>query len=353
MHVELVTPGLFPTREMLQEAIEGLRPPTLELLVARGRIDRRPRQSFEAWLADAFGLETDALPAGVLTALAEHANLADSAADGLRWMRADPVHLQLARDHLALVPGAAFPLTRSEADALCETLNAHFGGVLAITPSAQRPDCWIARLEGASLPSNASPLEAASESVELDLRAQSERTGAEDEKRAHALVNELQMLLHEHPVNVAREGRGEPAVNSVWFWGAGALPSRVQGRWRSVSANEPLVQGLSRLCGARGLPLPTSADSWLARAAEDGRHLVVLDDLRVPNALRDVEAYLAGLQALEVRWFAPLLEALRTQRIGMLTLLAPDATEALSIETVRADLRRFWRRPRALAPWKE
>jgi hypothetical protein len=79
----------------------------------------------------------------------------------------------------------------------------------------------------------------------------------------------------------------------------------------------------------------------------------VLDALRLPQALCDAEAYLAGVQALEVRWFAPLLEALRTQRIGMLTLHAPDATEALSIETVRADLRRFWRRPRALAPWKE
>ncbi|MEJ2174241.1 MAG: hypothetical protein P8Y76_04885, partial [bacterium] len=186
-----------------------------------------------------------------------------------------------------------------------------------------------------------------------DLGAQAQRPDTEDAKRAHTLVNELQMLLHEHPVNVAREARGEPAVNSVWFWGAGALPSRVQGRWRSVSSNEPLAQGLARLSSARGLPLAASADSWLARAVEDGRHLVVLDALRVPNALRDVEAYLAGVQALEVRWFAPLLEALRTQRIGMLTLHAPDATEALSIETVRADLRRFWRRPRALAPWKE
>jgi hypothetical protein len=353
MHVELAVPGLFPTREMLQEAFDGLRPPTLELLVARGRIDRRPRQGFETWLADAFGLESDALPAGALTALAEHADLAHSAADGLRWMRADPVHLHLARDHLTLVPGAAFTLIRSEADALCETLNTHFAGVLAIAPSAERPDCWIARLEGAPLPSNAPPLEAASESVELDLGAQAQRPDTEDAKRAHALVNELQMLLHEHPVNVAREARGEPAVNSVWFWGAGALPSRVQGRWRSVSSNEPLAQGLARLSSARGLPLAASADSWLARAVEDGRHLVVLDALRVPNALRDVEAYLAGVQALEVRWFAPLLEALRTQRIGMLTLHAPDATEALSIETVRADLRRFWRRPRALAPWKE
>ncbi len=79
----------------------------------------------------------------------------------------------------------------------------------------------------------------------------------------------------------------------------------------------------------------------------------MLDGLRLPHALVDVDAFLAGLQALEARWFAPLLEALRVRRIGMLTLQAPDAPEALSIEIVRGDLRRFWRRPRALAPWKD
>ena len=37
-------------------------------------------------------------------------------------------------------------------------------------------------------------------------------------------VNEAQMLLFAHPVNAAREARGLPTVNSLWPWGAGALP---------------------------------------------------------------------------------------------------------------------------------
>jgi len=353
MHVELVVPALFPTREALQEAFDGSRLAALELLVARGRVVHEPREAFETWLAQAFGLDADALPAGALTVLADGG---ESAPGESRWMRADPVTLHFVGERLALVPGAALGLMRAEADALCEALNQHFAGRLTLTPSARRPDCWCARLEGAALPFNVPLFEAAGDDVDTHLRAQSKAanaTNATDATRAHALLNELQMLLHDHPVNVAREARGEAVVNSVWFWGAGSAPSTAQGRWRSVSADEPLALGLARVAGIGHRALEVSADSWLARAPEDGRHLIVLDALRVPHALVDVEPYLAGLQALEARWFSPLLEALRVQGIGMLTLHAPDASEALSIEIVRGDLRRFWRRPRALAPWKD
>jgi len=343
MHLELAVPALIPTHEDLQEAFDRLRPPTLELLVARGRIERQPRTDFEAWLAQSFGLGTDALPAGALSALADGAD-----AGTAQWMRADPVHLHLVRDHARLLPSAALTVAREEADALCDSLNAHFAGVLSIRPSAGRADCWIARFVDGAPPSGAAPLEAAGDDV--DPRAQADSA---DAKRSHVLLNELQMLLHEHPVNAAREARGEPTINSVWFWGTGPLPARAEGRWRSVTADDPAVQGLAGLCGAQRRALAASADSWLGSAPQDGRHLIVIDTLRLPHALQDAEDYLARVQALEVRWLAPLLEALRTQRLGMLTLYAPDAAEALSVETVRADLRRFWRRPRALAPWKD
>jgi hypothetical protein len=350
MHVELVVPALFPMRDVLQDAFDGPRLPTLELLVARGRVIREPREAFEAWLAQAFGLEPIALPAGALTMLADGN---DSAAGEGRWMRADPVTLHQAGERLVLVPGAALGLRRAEVDALCQSLNQHFAGSLTLTPSARRPDCWYARLGDAAPPFNVPLLEAAGDDVDRHLRAQSNAADAANVARAHALLNELQMLLHDDPVNAAREARGEPAVNSVWFWGAGPAPGTAQGPWHSVSADEPLALGLARVAGIRHRALEVSADSWLTRAPEDGRHLIVLDGLRLPHALVDVAPYLAGLLALEARWFAPLLEALRVRRIGMLTLHAPDAPEALSIEIVRGDLRRFWRRPRALAPWKD
>lgn len=347
MHLELAIPALVPAREALQAAHDSARLASLELLVARGRIARSARQSFEHWLAQAFGLGPDELPAGALSAIAD--GLEPDALEG-RWMRADPAHLHLGREDFRLVPSAAFALDAGEALALCETVNGHFGERLRLTPTRARPGCWVARCFGADLPSSPPPVEAAGDDVDAHLRAPGSAAGT---AQTHALLNEIQMLLHEHPVNEAREARGEPAVNSLWFWGAGAAPPAAGGPWQSLSTDDPLALGLARLAGIRVLAPQASADSWLAKAPTGGRHLVVLDALRAPQALLDEEAYVAALHVLEARWFAPLLDALRTQRIGMLSVRVPDAAEALSIEVVRGDLRRFWRRPRALAPWKD
>jgi len=142
-----------------------------------------------------------------------------------------------------------------------------------------------------------------------------------------ALLNEIQMALHEHPAN---EGR-ELEVNGVWLWGAGELPRTASAPWRSVSAEDPLALGLARIARLAHRTPPPSAAEWLAELPEDGRHLAAFD---------------AAHETLEAAWFAPLLAALRRGRIGMLTLHVPDAGR--SFETARGDLRRFWRRPRPL-----
>ena len=93
---------------------------------------------------------------------------------------------------------------------------------------------------------------------------------------------------------------------------------------------------------------PASAEAWLGRVPEEGRHLVILDGLRVPLVLSETGDYQDAIARFERDWFAPLLAALRAGRIGMVTIHVPDAAECLAYETIRGDLRRFWRRPRAL-----
>nr|MDA8110167.1 hypothetical protein [Betaproteobacteria bacterium] len=304
-----------------------------------GRAAHEERRSLERWLGDAFGLEENELPAGALSVLA-----AGGEPGAHAWLRADPVHLRLARDELRLVPADGFHLSREEAEALCAALNGHFRGELDF--HALQPERWCARLlAGEALIETPAPLEIAGANVDAHLPA------GPGGARWRALLNEVQMLLHAHPMNEARERRGEPVVNSVWLWGAGRLPAKLAARWRSLAADDPLALGLARRAGLAHGPLPASAEAWLARLPEDGRHLAVLDGLRAPAGLADADAYSARLQALEARWFAPLLAALRAGRIGMLSVHVPDAEEALSVETARGDLRRFWRRPRAVGDY--
>ena len=126
------------------------------------------------------------------------------------------------------------------------------------------------------------------EAAQLEVQADPRSLGAARRRACRqsagdALLNEAQMVLHAHPVNEAREARGEPAVNSLWLWGAGRAARRAR-RWQSVAADDPAVLGARGLAGARQRALPRSAQEWLERLPEDGRHLAVLD-ARAPLAL--------------------------------------------------------------------
>jgi hypothetical protein len=337
MHCELIVPGLLPAGEALREALAALRAPALELLAARGRCNRRPAACPERWLAAAFSLGQAPLAAGALTVFGCGGDPGEAC-----WLRADPVHLNARREGLVLIPSEGFSLPAEEAGALVEALNRHFAPEFEIR--APQPERWCLRAAGEIALQAQAPIALAGADVDANLPS------GPAAPRWHAVLNEAQMLLHGHPVNAARERRGEPAINSVWFWGAGVMPAAVRGRWHSVSADDPVVLGLARAAGIRHRAVPESAGAWLERAPEEGRHAIVLDALRAPRGLRDAPAWSARLQSLESRWFAPLLAALRSGRIGMLSVELPEA--GIGFETIRADLRRFWRRARNLGAYE-
>ncbi len=328
MHCELIVPGLFAEAS-------GARAPALELLLARGRPASAESSSVEAWLQEHFGLEDAPMAAGALTLAAAGG---DPGPDF--WARTDPVHLSLMRDRMIVVPSAAFNLSLEEARSLAGELNRHFSGRLAI--EVVEPARWCARLEETLAFPADPPLAVAGRDVDLALRG-----GGEAAKRWGALLNEVQMLLHAHPVNQEREARGEPVINSLWLWGAARAPNVAAVHWHSVAADDPVALGLARLAGARARRLPQNAQAFLEESPEDGRHLLLLDALRAPLALGHSADYRERIDMLETNWFVPLLAALRRGRVGMVSLHVPDSLGA-SFETIRGDLRRFWRRPRAL-----
>lgn len=316
MHCELVVPGLFAGAGTSRFA-------ALELLLARGRRSAGEPKALEGWVQEAFELGEGVYPAGALTLAAQGA---DPGKDS--WARADPVHLRVMDDRLIVVPAETFALRAEESQALCEALNAYFAGMEFTVAQPRR---WCVRL--GQIEESRPALDAAGTTLELP-------------KPSAPLLTEIQMVLHSHPVNETREARGEPPVNSLWLWGAGRAP-RARAPWQSVAADDPAVLGAARLANARQRALPRSAGEWLERLPEVGRHLAVLDALRAPLALA-ADTVQKEMEALERDWFAPLLVALRSGRIGMVTLHVPDAAEALSFETIRGDLRRFWRRPRPI-----
>ncbi len=328
MHCELYIPDFFPPEGLPRaDALAAA-----ETLIARGRRRRVALISLEAWLFERFGVTRQRdWPVAPYTLLAD-----GGAPERHYWMRADPVHLQVGRDSLGLADSAAFDVSRAESEALVEALNRHFGRTMLFHPL--RPARWYVRLEKA--PDMQTTPAAAARGAAIDEKLPS----GPDAMRFHALMNEAQMLLHEHPVNAGREARGELPLNSIWFWGGGAIDAAKERPFSAVIADDPLARGLALAAGIPVRALPKDADSVLAALGDEGLALVVLDAPR--------KAQLGERRAaLERDWFVPLLAALKSGRIGMLTLQLCGADSLLEVETVRSDLRYFWRLRKPLSAY--
>src|SRR6266851_8964891 len=328
MHCELYIPDFFPPEGLPRaDALAAA-----ETLIARGRRRRVALISPEAWLFERFGVTRQRdWPVAPYTLLAD-----GGAPERHFWMRADPVHLQVGRDSLGLADSATFEVSRAESEALVDTLNRHFGRAMLFYST--RPARWYVRLEKA--PDMQTTPAAAARGAAIDEKLPS----GPDAMRFHALMNEAQMLLHEHPVNAERETRGEPALNSVWFWGGGVIAAAKDRPFSTVVGDDPLARGLALAAGIPVRALPKDAGSMLADLGEEGVALVVMDPPRSAAGCASERR-----AALERDWFGPLLAALQSGRIGMLTLSLPGADSLLEVETVRPDLRHFWRLKKPLA----
>jgi hypothetical protein len=149
------------------------------------------------------------------------------------------------------------------------------------------------------------------------------------------LLNEIQMVLHDHPVNRARVSRGLAPVNSVWPWGWATGAAVPPLRWRGcVYGDHPYARGLARLAGARAEPAgaPPPADTAPVLKVCDGPldRLLAGDEAGAASALADFDA----------AWCQPLLQALRRGRIEALRILAGHRCYALR----PAAAWRIWRR---------
>ena len=342
MHCHLLLPDLLWPERDFPGIYQELETPALEKLLAKGRVradaDSAETGSGIAWLCKRFGVDKQAdWP------VAPYSLLADGGEPGKDyWLRADPVHLKLEGNRLVLADTGAFALTQAEAAKLADSLNAHFSeDGLVFHPL--RPERWYLRLAQAPEMETTPLATAAGRSVDALLPRGS---GASSWR---ARLNEVQMLLHGHAVNEAREAGGELPINSVWLWGGGRLAHPAPSALNALWSDDSLAAGLAQAAGIAAHKLPADATELLRGGAGKGVHLILLDRLRRPVQYGDAQAWRTELARLERLWFAPLLEALRRERIGMLSVHALGPGGALSVETTRGDLRRFWRRAKPLA----
>jgi hypothetical protein len=279
--------------------------------LARGSLLPAAVPGYLVALAQHFHWPAGPLPAAALI----RQSVAGDAGESL-WLSADPAWVQPELNGARLLAcgnlGLSVADARSLVAALAETFEAE--GMELRVGDAQH---WQLRLPPyVEVPSFPEPEEA----LGADLFEHLPKGG--EGRRWRALINEAQVVLHNHPVNRARTAQGLPPVNSVWLWGPGALPDWVESGLTRIYSDDLLAWALAHRAG---IDIHPGAD--FAGAAEAAPACGLLD-------LQDVQP-----TSFEREWW-PAIEA-RLLAGSEIRLAFADGTRMVLRKRHRL---RFWRK---------
>lgn len=235
------------------------------------------------------------------------------------WMAAaDPVYLEPRLDHLCLHAQDAESVPAVDLRPLFDHLQATLAGSEGYG-FARLGTCGYLRADTPIATADVPPYV-----VHQDMP--NEHMPAGEEAGAYRnLVSEVEMSLHDHPVNERRVAEGRQPINCLWLWGGGFAPEQETVPHPPLFANDPLLVGhwLSKTGAVADWPedIPSCAEASVAG------FVAVVPERDDPEVL---ERCLGDLRELQ-----------RSGRISRLTLMFRDGIEAYVEPGHR---RRFWRR---------
>jgi hypothetical protein len=261
--MHLIVPFAAPTSEPAHALLRGLALPTLRGLLARLGKPALVEENTDA-AGDEMSLSTPHerawaralgwgdLPDGLVptAAWAARRHGLPALPPQTGWALLTPAHWRLGTEQVSLTDPAGLNLDEAQSRAFFEVVRDLFEsegfGLHWVEPTT-----WLCSHEQLVDLPTASLDRVIGRNVDHWL-------GADARARlVRRLQNEVQMLLHEHPLNQAREARGEWPVNSVWLSGCGRLPD----------TPEALAADVHIHTGLRSAALADDAAAW-ARAFE-------------------------------------------------------------------------------------
>lgn len=288
--------------------------PGLRRWLAHGRVSRYSKR--EPLLATLLGVLGRQPPATGIAALRMWGQTGDRPTV---WIAAaDPVYLEPRLDHLCLHAFGADGVPAAELNVLVDHLQAALGNDADIGFARVGTCCYL-RPDRPLETSDSPPAV-----IDQDMPNRYMPSAA-SAARYRKLVSEIEMALHDHPVNLDREMRGLKPVNSLWLWGGGFAPEQLTQPLLPLFAGDPLLSGYWMSVTGVSEPWPGSIDACLE--ASVAGFVAVAPDVDDPDGLAS--------------WLAELRSAMLSRRLERLEILFRDGIRA---QLRRSDLVRFWRR---------
>jgi hypothetical protein len=335
----IVLPFALPPPELVSDLLRAMQAPALAALVSRTSerafidFDNSTRiLPHEAWLGHELGLAPapSSPDACAPFAAAAMRGFGLDPAEGV-WFLVHPVHMQVSRNHLLLADPRQLTLMDAESRALFDAATPYFDevGKPLLYGDAHT---WFVRADDWAGLRTASPDAAAGQNLHAWMPE-----GA-CALATRKLQNEVQMLWHDHPVNLVREEKGLVPVNSFWLWGdAPAAAPQPQAAL--------FVADVPSWLGALAEPARRAVAAADVTGPGEGNALVVLGALTSAGLGSDWSLWLMHMQQIEREWFAPLLAALKDGRVKRVTLVLSHRDAFAQFSSTRSAQRKFWRKP--------
>jgi hypothetical protein len=328
----IVVSDLYVSQETPERGLPGgVALPGLQHAARFGTRSRIPR-GWRPWLAWWLTGHESGAPATVA------AQVAPSEAS-MVWM-ATPVHLVAGLTSLHLDRRSILRLGAEDSAALA----AEFRGVFHDSGFLLQPlDSGDFLLSGPQLPPSETPEPARSLGDSL---AHSQRAGSAD-PALRRLGAEIEMWLHDHPVNDSRSRRGELPVTGLWLWGGGPMPemrrphdSAATGSSDIAFGRDAYLQGLWAALGEKVFPLPEQLTDVFSYS--QARRAALVIEIGPMLHSNPTWTFFDAVAQIDRSFITPAVDALNQGRFERLAILANDHQL-----TARArDRLKLWRRIR-------
>jgi hypothetical protein len=314
---------LIPSLDMLDQADLAVIAPALMRFKTLGQRCKIEWPGFEQRLAELLLPVDSTSPRSIASICRSGMGLSSEG----RWLCVSPVFLETGIERVILHDLTSQHLLPNEADGLVESFNQHFSeeGLILEAGSA----ClWFMRLPDHLDIQTHTLYSVRGQSIYHLLPA------GKNSGYWHALMNEVQMLFHQHPVNVGREREGRMPINGIWLWGEACMSGKAETNSDCVLTDEPIALGMAVSEGAPCFEL----EHGLQNAGPDAQVLVVDDTLQRAVAYGDHDAWVDGLGKLEAMFFKPLCRAWNERQLQGLII----ETDGYSINVSARSRWRFW-----------
>ena len=295
-----IIPGLFWLHSAEQDyLIPQLKLPNFNKLLTNSNVTKIPNKYLSDWVykyPHAKELAKQILNKGEL----------DKYSD---WLYVEPTHLRVDRDRLLISEPELLQLNDMETEQLLTIINNHFDSELSI--HKYQDNLWLMGCNIDVSEIKSYPIiDIIGENIDEFLHS------GNHSLKISSLMNEIQMLLFDQPLNNLRQAEGFLSVNSIWIWN------------KSFNSQPTLISNNNAI----GNPIT----DLTAQVIAEPNSFIYLDNLLYSAQYRDSFAWLNNLNQFDKNITSHLLSILDS--VKEVNIIIPVMNHSVSIRIKKPNI---------------